>query len=540
MGGGPIPAVSRLFDVVVKVKRMAGKNPLSNLISDLPSPLERVEDYLDRWARLSPSAPAAIENDAPVTYRVLAGMVERMAAALVAAGIGGGDCVAVLAPPSVDFLVSFLATLKAGATWLGINPKYTRHEMAHVMHDSSPKLVLARRVIAERDYVDDLEALARDQNGATCRLFWLDETDHDAAWAELAATARETTGVRTPSPVAARVYTSGSTGAPKAAQLPHAALIRAALVRLRAWPVAPLRLINNVPINHVGGLGDLACTALVGGGAQVFLEKFSAIATLDAIQRHRVTYWYQAPTMFEMCLSVPEADDIDWSNLQAAIWSGGRPSDALISRLARVSPRLGMDYSMTESVGPITMTGLWDSRLPHDGSVGWPDPCRGLRIADAAQGAAGEVQIKDGYMFAGYYGAAVTADAFTPDGWFKTGDMASEGTDGRWHLVGRSKEMFKSGGYNVYPREIELALEAHPDVASAVVVEIPDSLYGEVGIAFVVTRGGAVASDALKTHCRTRLANYKVPKRIEIVDDLPMLAIGKVDKIALRRRAAAS
>lgn len=539
MGGGPRPAASRLFDVVIKVKRMAGTNPLSGLISDLPSPLERVEDYLDHWARLSPSAPAAIENDTPVSYRVLAEIVERTACGLIDAGIGNGDCVAVLAPPSVDFLVSFLATAKVGATWLGINPKYTRHEMAHVLRDSSPKLVLARRVIAERDYGDDLEALAQGQNGPAFRLFWFDRSDRGVAWDELAISPRAAMEMRTPSPIAARVYTSGSTGAPKAAQLSHGALIRAALVRLRAWPVAPLRLINNVPINHVGGLGDLACTALVGGGAQVFLEKFSAIATLDTIHRHRVTYWYQAPTMFEMCLSAPEAEDIDWSNLQAAIWSGGRPSDALISRLGRVSPRLGMDYSMTESVGPITMTGLWDSRLPHDGSVGWPDPGRGLRIEGSAPGEAGEVQIKDGYMFVGYHGAAAT-DAFTPDGWFRTGDMASEGADGRWHLVGRTKEMFKSGGYNVYPREIELALEAHPAVVSAVVVEVPDSLYGEIGIAYVVTRGESVTSDTLKAHCRTRLANYKVPKRIELIEALPMLPIGKVDKVALRRVAAGS
>lgn len=520
---------------------MADQNPLYEILADLPTPLPRIEDYLQRWAEIAPFSVAAIEGDIRLTYKELAERVTRMAGALMRQGVGAGDRVAVLAPPSIDFLVSFLATLRVGGTWLGINPKYTRREMEHVLRDAAPRLFMTRLKIAERDYGADIEQLGSTLRDVGCALWRLD----GVTWELGAATPGESAPAERPrNEIAAFVYTSGSTGAPKAAQLTHRALIRAALVRARAWPVDPLRIVNNLPINHVGGLGDIACTALVAGGSQVFLEKFSPSATLAAIDAHAVSFWYQAPTMFEMCLAAPEARDASWRNLQAAVWSGGRPSAELVRRLAQTAPRLGVDYSMTESVGAITLAPLWASEAAYDGSVGWPDPYRRLRIGDtpadqcAAAAVTGEVEIKDDWMFAGY--RAGGQDAYAADGWFRTGDIAVSQPNGAWCLVGRSKEMFKSGGYNVYPREIELVLEAHPKVVTAVVVDAPDPLFGEVGVAFVVLAEGGLDVAALAAHCRESLANYKVPKRFEIVDALPMLAIGKVDKGALRNRAAAA
>ncbi len=193
---------------------------------------------------------------------------------------------------------------------------------------------------------------------------------------------------------------------------------------------------------------------------------------------------------------------------------------------------------MTESIGPITLAPLWERGAVYDGVVGWPDPFRGLRILSSegecvvAPGSIGEVQLRDSWMFAGYRGRAESVG----DGWFSTGDIARIEEDGAWRLVGRSKEMFKSGGYNVYPREVELVIEAFPGVRSVAVVEAPDRLYGEVGVAFVSADHTGDA-DAIAAFCRSRLANYKLPKRIEFVTALPMLAIGKVDRQALRARA---
>ena len=514
------------------------RNPLSRLLADLPPPLPRIEDYLAHWAARTPDAPAAIEGEFTTTYGELAALTAAWAAWLADEGLGEGDRVAVLVPPSLDFLASFLGASALGVTWVGINPKYTSREIEHVIRDASPVRFIARRRIDGRDYGADLAGLRETLAAAGCEVLWLDRSPLDRTSADPAV-------VRAASPtnpIAALVYTSGTTGTPKGARITQAGLIRAAQVRLAAWPVQPLRLINNVPVNHIGGLGDLACTAIVGGGAQVFLERFSARGTLEAISRHRVTYWYQAPTMFEMCLSAPEARTLDLSALQAAIWSGGRPSNDLVRRLGEVAPRLGVDYSMSESIGPIAIAPLWDASVEYDGHVGWPDPGRGIRLGTANGETStrdvdspGEVQLRDPWLFAGYHGGPEPrADAHTDDGWFRTGDLAVQSADGTLRLVGRSREVFKSGGYSVYPREVELVLEAVPGVIEAVVVEVADPLYGEVGAAFLVVDPALFTMDDLDRRCRQSLANYKIPKSIEILDHLPMLAIGKVDKAALR------
>lgn len=524
-------------------------NPLVKLAGQLSPALERIDDYLRFWAQQTPSSEAAIEGDRALTYAELEQLVDAACAHLRVLNLRDGDVLAVLAPPSIDFFVLYLASHRIGASWLGLNPKYTRHELEQTLLDAQPTLVLARAVIGERAYHADVHALSALAELDACRFAWIGPAVSGSDLAHIEPCSRVGCSAdggapmsRASNPIAALVYTSGSTGRPKAARLSHRALIRGALVRAQVWHVDPFRTINNVPINHVGSLGDLACTALVAGGAQVFLESFSAAGTLEAISRHQLTYWYQAPTMFEMCLAAPQAATMDWSHLQAAIWSGGRASAQLIDKLANVAQRLGVDYSMTESVGAITLSPLTDNAHALEQAVGWPDPARGLRVADPATGSVvpdgevGEAQIHDPWMFDGYRDAGAAGGLFCADGWFKTGDLVRVNPDGSWRIVGRCKEMFKSGGYNVYPREVEQVIESHPEVREAVVVDVPDALYGEVGVAFVtLVQGPANAlALALAQHCRAHLANYKIPKRIIVLPALPMLPIGKVDRVALK------
>ncbi len=522
-------------------------NPLAKYTQGTEPALDRIEHYLSYWAARTPDADAAIGADLCLSYAALAQRVDAAAGGLKAGGVKDGDVIAVLAPPSIDFLVLFLAAHRVGASWLGLNPKYTRHELADVLCDARPRLILSRQTLSERHYGADMAAVAALPELIGSQFFWLGHAETPSDFAVFAVPSFDAN--RQPDPQAARqprnaiaalVYTSGSTGKPKAACLSHRALIKGARVRSRVWKVEPFRTINNLPINHIGCLGDIVCTCLVSGGAQVFLEKFSASGTLEAIERHRLTYWYQAPAMFQMCLDAPQAAATDWSHLQAAIWSGGRASEALIAKLASVAGKLAVDYSMTESVGAITLSELTLDRAALNQSVGWPDPDRRLRIVDPdtealqAPGEVGEVQIMDPWMFDGYRDVQANAGAFSTDGWFKTGDLAVENADGSWRIAGRCKEMFKSGGYNVYPREVEQAIENHPEVRQVAVVDVPDPLYGEVGVAFVALNSGASDVKTLVQYCRERLANYKIPKRIVIVDALPMLPIGKVDKAALK------
>ncbi len=503
----------------------------------------RLEDYLNHWAQITPDAPAVVDSQVRLTYAQLQSRVQQCARWMAGAGVQDGACIAVLATPSVDFWVSFLAAATVGATWLGLNPKYTRAELQHVLADAKPRLVLAQSEVGQRSFVEDLRAL-RSHPDTACSDYWLFGHQANAEDFPVVGEAESVLGAppRARNPMAMYVYTSGTTGRPKAARLSHRALIRAAAVRASAWPVEPLRTLNNLPINHVGSTGDLACMTLVAGGCQVCLERFSPDATLRALEREQITFWYQVPTMFQMCLDAAAAG-MDWSHLQAAVWSGGRATPELGRRLAQVARRVAVDYSMTESVGAITLSPLTADVALLDDVVGWPDSGRGVRVVDpetlepTPPGHAGEVQLRDPWMFDGYREAEAGAEAYTADGWFRTGDLASRREDGAWRLVGRSREMFKSGGYNVYPREVEQVLESHPAVASVAVVETADPLYGEVGVAFVVPRSTQLDATMLEQHARAQLANYKVPKRFVLTEALPMLPIGKVDKQVLRRLA---
>jgi acyl-CoA synthetase (AMP-forming)/AMP-acid ligase II len=227
------------------------------------------------------------------------------------------------------------------------------------------------------------------------------------------------------------------------------------------------------------------------------------------------------------------------------VWEDAAISSEVLDRLAGICPRLATNYGMTETTSAITVEAGSNDRDMLLNSVGsvFPDVEVRLVAPDGGQvpdGDAGEVQVRSHYCFLGYWGKPeATRDAFTDDGFFRTGDLATRRPDGRYRIVGRLKEMFKSGGYNVYPREIESVLESHPAVSLSAVVPVPDPLWQEVGVAFVIPKpGSSVAADTLIAWCRERLANYKVPKHCVVEPELPLLPIGKIDKVALRKRAA--
>lgn len=530
-------------------------NPLAALLADLPRARERLSDYVIDYAVARGAAEAAVEGDRRLTYAALAREVARHAALLERLGVRAGERVAVLAPPSIDFLVSFLATVSLGGIWLGLNPKHTRAELQYVLTDAAPHLVLARSRIGGRDFLDDLRALMPAAHRGSHPPLVLLDSRADAGDLPHAALLMEELGgpgaaADASIPRRARaagsallVYTSGTTGAPKGALISHRALIRGALVRAHVWPVEPLRTLNNLPVSHIGCVGDIACTALVAGGCQVFLEKFDPATVLRLVAAERVSLWYQIPTMFHLCLEHPDAERTDWTNLDTAIWSGGRAPRELIARLGKIARHLAVDYSMTESVGAITLTPRTRDLAVLADTVGWPDPARGIRIVDpdsfapAGMNEAGEVQLRDAWQFSGYRNAAAGEEAFTRHSWFRTGDLAVRQPDGTLKLVGRLKEMFKSGGYNVYPKEVEQVIEAHPDVAATAVIGVADSLYGEVGVAFVVPRDARLSAAALATHCRATLATYKIPKHFVLAPEMPLLATGKIDRLALRECA---
>lgn len=489
-----------------------------------------------------------------LTYGALADEIDALARAMLAADVVKGDRVATLQTPRPEFMVAFLAAASIGAIWVGLNPRYRLQELQYLVDDCSPRLLIARSRIGERSYATELAALMAG-DGAPERLIVFDGDPPiegaqsmsaflvagDGVAEDALAHARAGCGGRDPCLI---VYTSGSTGKPKGALLHHGGIIAFSLTQNRVWPVDPVRVLNFLPINHIGCVIDISTPALVAGGSIAFMEQFDPSAALQAMAEERITLWGSVPSVFALQLALPEFDRHDLSSVQLILWEGAAMPREMIARLMSVHPRLATNYGLTESCSAATVLEPTADLDALADSVGAPFPGVELRLVDAegatvADGEPGEVQIRSAYAMLGYWNRPeATAEAFTPDGFLRTGDLAVRRPDGRYRIVGRLREMYKSGGYNVYPREVEEIIETHPAVVMAAVVSRPDPLWQEVGVAFVTLQAQAGAAE-LTGWARERLANYKVPKRFVICESLPLLPIGKIDRKTLSERAAA-
>ncbi len=516
--------------------------------------LERISDYVDFHAEQRPEMEALVLGQIRHTYADLKSLVDRSALALLEAGIEKGDRVAALNTPHPDFFVTFLAAASIGAIWIGLNPKYRLEEYRYVVEDAEPKLIFSRSLVDERDFSSDLESLLQEfaclkrlvifgedppcSSGISFSDFTADKLESKAQ-ARLAVARRE---VSRDDP-AMIVYTSGTTGKPKGALIPHRGLVRAAHVQLGYWDPEPIRSLNFLPINHIGCVGDIGCYTFVGGGTMVFMEQFDPARYLDLIAEEKITFLGAVPTAFQMCLSLPDFADYDLSSVQLIIWGGAKAPADLIRKLAAICPRLSTSYGQTESVGSVSFVRPCDDTDLLSVSVGQPVPEYDVRIVDengdlVPPGSVGEIQVRGDFIMLGYWrNPEATADAFDGD-WLRTGDLATQDEDGHVQLVGRIKEMFISGGYNVFPLEVEQILESHEAVAMAAVVSAPHELYMEVGHAWILSEPGfKITSEEIRAYCKDRLANYKVPKKIFIREQLPTLPIGKLDRRQLKDRS---
>jgi acyl-CoA synthetase (AMP-forming)/AMP-acid ligase II len=523
-------------------------------MTDLPPLLPRISDYTKWHAERRPTTAALVLGDNRMSYSALHDAVERLARALIAAGVSKGDRVATLNTPHPDYFVTFLATASIGAIWIGLNPRYRIGELQHVVMDSEPCILFTRLEIEGRQYGEEIATLRRNcpalgrvvafdgdlPNNADIEKMADFLTLGDTVERDALAAVRDGCGGRDPCLI---VYTSGSTGSPKGALLSHDAIALAGLELNLAWPVDPYVALNFFPINHVGCVVDVSTPCFVFGGTMVFMEHYDTRGSMDLIVRERVTLWGSVPSTFQMQLQLDDFNTFDLSAVQLIVWAGAAMPSDMITELGQICPRRATNYGLTETTMAVTIVEPTDDLETLANSVGYPVPGFEVRLADAdgkavAPGQPGEIQTRAVFNLLGYWRRPeATADAFTSDGFFRTGDLAQQRPDGRFRIVGRLKEMYKSGGYNVYPREVEEVLESHPAVSVAAVVSVPDPVWQEVGVAYLIAESTVNVED-LAQFCRERLANYKLPKRLVIQDALPLLPIGKVDKVELKRRAA--
>jgi malonyl-CoA/methylmalonyl-CoA synthetase len=433
-----------------------------------------------------------------VSYGELEAGAGRMARLLLNKGVAPDDRVAVQAPKSVEAVMLYLAVLKVGAIFLPLNTAYTEAELTYFIEDAEPRLV-----------VRDAEALAA-----------------EAAGLEPLAEVVE----RAADDLASIIYTSGTTGRSKGAMLTHAALLDNGRALTALWGFTERDvLLHALPIFHVHGLFVALHCVFLSGASMVWLAKFDEARVLAGLDQASVMMG--VPTFYTRLLASPDFTREKAAGVRLFI-SGSAPllTSTFDEFEARTGQRILERYGMSEAV-IITSNPLEGERLA--GSVGYPLPGVELRIDG---GETGVIQIRGPSVFKGYWrNPAKTAEDFTADGWFITGDVGRQDADGRVWISGRAKDLIISGGYNVYPKEIEMLLDDLAGVEESAVIGVPHPDFGEAVVAVIIGQGDEAAVIA---KARETLAAFKTPKRVIWVEELPRNAMGKVQKNLLRQTYA--
>lgn len=499
---------------------------------------------------------AVVDGETRLSYTDLHHAAQRCAAALTASGVEQGDRVAIWAPNSADWIVAYLGLSTAGAALVPINTRFKGAEAAEILTRARVRALVTVTDFLGTDYVAALRDSGVDlPHLRTVIVLHGPTSDGTIAFTDFVATAE--TSVTNESEhdrvdigdddVADIMFTSGTTGVPKGVVQTHRSTVQVAAdwVAMTGLTHGDRYLMVN-PYFHMFGL-KAGILASITAGATMFPEPvFTVDRVLERVANEGITVLPGAPTIYQSILDHPARRDHDLSSLRVAVTGAADIPVELIRRMIDELPfrTVIAGYGLTEG-GTAAATSPDDSNEIIATTVGRPRPGFELRLvgsdgSDVAAGQPGEILLRSDTVMAHYLDdPAATDEVLSADGWLRTGDLGTLDAHGNLRIVGRSKDMFIVGGFNAYPAEIENALLRHPEIGQAAVIGIPDQRLGEVGMAFVVLRPGSTASgDDIIAWSREQMANYKAPRRVDIVDDLPLNATGKVVKDELRKRAA--
>ena len=508
-----------------------------------------IGDYLARRELYSPDCLAIVDSGKDpewrLTFRQMNARANRLANWLRdAAGVGKGDRVAILAHDGVEHLDTFFACGKLAAIHTALNWRLHPQELAGIVALTTPKVLIFSAELAEK--VASLQALLHGRPEAiSCYLNTDGQSVGASAHFETTLQATPATPVTTDEleaeDIAALIFTGGTTGLPKAAQVSH---------RMIAWNTLNTVIhdvahddvyLNVFPMFHTGGLFVYTLPQIIFGGTTILLRQFDPRRVLELIERERVTIFGAVPTMYQLIAQAPNWAAADLSSLRFCT-SGGAPLPVpLVEQYTREKGiRFKQGFGMTE-FGPGIFALAPEDAIRKAGSIGRPNFYVDARIIDEDNNflgpdQEGELVLKGPSYCSGYFGdPAASAAAVDARGYFHTGDVARYDAEGYFTIVDRKKDMYISGGENVYPAEIEKALYEHPAVLMCAVIGLPDAKWGEVGRACVVLKPGMTATEAeLLDFTAARLARYKVPRSVVIRSSLPISAAGKILKRELR------
>ncbi|MDE4132261.1 malonyl-CoA synthase [Phaeobacter sp. QD34_3] len=467
---------------------------------------------------------------ASMTFGELFAGAERNAAALVGMGVKPGDRVAVQVEKTIEAIQLYLGTVMAGGVFLPLNTAYTTPEVAYFLRDANPRVL-----VCDPARADDLAEVAGDARAVT-----LDGKGLGSLTDAVVGRGGFDPVPRGPDDLAAILYTSGTTGRSKGAMLSHANLASNSVMLRDYWQFTDQDvLIHALPIFHTHGLFVATNVALLAGARLVFLKGFNADEILEAMPR--ATALMGVPTFYTRLLADPRLTRERAENMRLFI-SGSAPLlvDTHEAWEDRTGHRILERYGMTETNMSTSNPYEGERRA---GTVGFPLPGVEARIMadgkEVAQGEIGVLHVRGANVFQGYWQMPEkTAEELLPDGWFITGDMARMDEDGYVTIVGREKDLVITGGFNVYPKEVEGLIDDLPGVLESAVIGVPHPDFGEAVVAVVVPTGEGTSAEAVKAALSGQLAKFKQPKEVILLDALPRNTMGKVQKKALREEYA--
>jgi acyl-CoA synthetase (AMP-forming)/AMP-acid ligase II len=516
-------------------------SPTREARSTIPAALARAASEFGR-------EEAVVDGDIRWSFEELYEESRVVASALIARGVAPGDRVALWSPNSARWIVASFGVYLAGAVLVPVNTRFKGPEVAHVLRRSSARLLLASTdsvgldLIGMLDDIDELPAL---------REIVVTEgppRSRTVSWSEFVAAG----SVPHPNGLPALraedlsdiIFTSGTTGAPKGAMLRHGASV----CTYEAWSDAvglrrADRYLCVYPFFHTAGLKSAILACILRGATLLPHAVFDAGVVMKRVVEERITVLPGPPTVFQSILEHPDRSLYDLSTLRLSV-TGAATVPVEVIRRMRADLHIGTvvtGYGLTETTGTVSMCRYDDPPEVIAETVGRPLTGVAVRIVDDGEspltvGQPGEILVKGYNVMSGYFDDAEGTDAaFDGDGYFRTGDIGFIGDDGNIRITDRKKDLFIVGGFNAYPAEIEGILLTHPAVAQVAVVGVPDARLGEVGRAYVVVRSETTADEtSIVAWCREQMANFKVPREVRFVDDLPLTASGKVQRFRLR------
>jgi fatty-acyl-CoA synthase len=515
-----------------------------------------VAQVLAERVREHPDRVFLIIGDRRLTYRQVDARASALAAALHELGVERGDRIAVDLPNWPEFVLSMFAAAKLGAVIVPLNPRYTVPELQYMLRHSESTVVVCAENFNGTDYLQLFESFLTSLPELQYLVtvgeedLWYDDRIYQFEDLESSGAGRALPEVATDpaEDVFAILYTSGTMGKPKGVALTHENLLTTAAATADAVALTESDIVFGVAtVFHVFGLGPGVLGTLIAGAGLVLQEQFDPAGALDLIEKHGVTVHYGVPTVYITEMRENETAPRNLSSLRTGIVAGAPIGDDLVRRIrAELCPNLCVAYSLTETASTVSMTRVDEAEQKAMFTVGRPLPGTELRVLDLdgtvlPEESLGEIAVRGPGVMKGYYRQpGETMNSFDEDGFFLTGDLGMIDEEGYLHIVGRRKELIIRGGFNVYPREVEDRLHAHPAVLDVAIVGLPHDVLGEQVCACILpVEGAIITGEEIKDWCRGTLSDYKIPDIVRFFDSFPLTGSGKVRRVELARMVSA-